>query len=130
MAADAQVSSAEKRRNAISRAAVTVAEELNAAAIIAETRFGGTAENIAKMCPSLSICAVTSDKRAAQRLALTYATRSFVRPDGDRAGLELARELHDKQYFGENDKLTVVIVSGRQPGVSGDTDTVRVRIIE
>ena len=118
------------KRNAISRAAVTVAEEVGATAIIAETTSGATASNIAKMRPHLPICAVTSSPRTAQQLALTYATRSFVRPDGEKAGLELARELQAQQYFGEVESMVAVIVSGKQPGVVGGTDTVRVRVIE
>jgi pyruvate kinase len=130
LAAQSPVAKEELRRNAIARAAVTVAEEVGATAIVAETKSGATAANIAKMRPHLPICAVTSSTRAAQQLALTYATRSFVRPDGEKAGLDLARELRDANYFGTNESLTVVIVSGRQPGVAGGTDTVRVRVIE
>ncbi len=124
------MTSSEIRRNAISRAAVTVAEEINAIAIIAETKSGATAANIAVNRPHLPICAVTSSPRAAQQLSLTYATRSFVRPDGEKAGAELARELFTKKYFGDMEKMPVVIVSGRQPGVTGGTDTLRARVIE
>lgn len=118
------------QRNAIAGAAATVAQKVEAKAIIAETKTGATAANIASNRPHLPICAVTSSPRAAQQLALTYATRSFIRPDGEKAGAELARELHTTNYFGEMDKMTVVIVSGRQPGVPGGTDTLRVRVIE
>lgn len=127
---DQVVSDEEVRRNAISRAAVTVADEISATAIIAETKSGATAANIASMRPRVPICAVTSSARAAQQLALTYASRSFIRPDGEKAGTELAKELFAKQYFGEMQQLTAVIVSGRQPGVTGGTDTIRVRVIE
>lgn len=123
------VSEASRRRNAISRAAVNVAKEINATTIIAETKSGATAANIASLRPQLSICAVTSSERAAQQLALTYATRSFIRPDGDTAGYELAKELADENYFGDG-TLVAVIVSGRQPGLSGATDTLRVRVVE
>ena len=119
----------ELSRNAISRAAVDIAHEIDATTIIAETKSGATAANIASMRPQVSICAVTSSPRAAQQLALTYATRSFIRPDGEKAGVELAKELFAQQYFGPMDKLTAVIVSGRQPGLTGATDTIRVRVI-
>lgn len=125
-----EVSDDDASRDAISRAAVEVAHSVRATTIIAETKTGATAANIAAQRPSLPICAVTSSDRAAQQLALTYATRSFVRPDGEKAGPELARELFDTKYFGEMDKLTAVIVSGRQPGVSGGTDSLRVSVIE
>lgn len=117
-------------RNAIAHAAVTIADEVKATAIIAETKSGATAENIAKMRPHLPICAVTSSPRVAQQLALTYATRSFVRPDGEKIGLALAREIQAERGFGDVDQIVTVIVSGRQPGVSGETDTIRVRVIE
>lgn len=120
----------EGKRNAIARAAVTIADEIDATAIIAETKSGATAANIAKMRPHFPICVATSSKRAAQQLALTYATRTFVRPDGEKAGLELARELRSTQYFGNDNEVVAVIVSGRQPGLVGGTDTVRVRVIE
>ena len=117
-------------QNAISTAAVSLAEQLNAAAIFAETRSGATASNIASIRPNLPIISVTSSNRAAQQLALNYANKSFIRPDGEKAGLELARELKAEGYFGEAQRVTIVIVSGRQPGLEGATDTIRVRVLE
>lgn len=118
------------QQDAISTAAVTLAEQLKVSAIVAETKSGATAANIAAHRPNLPIISVTSSLRAAQQLALSYANKSFVRPDGERAGLELAKELKTNGFFGENEKVTVVIVSGRQPGIVGATDTIRVRVLE
>ncbi|MNE89719.1 hypothetical protein D3C80_1871620 [compost metagenome] len=73
---------------------------------------------------------MTSSDRAAQQLALNYANRSFVRPDGERAGLDIARELKDEGFFGDQATATVAIVSGRQPGLIGATDTIKVRVLE
>ena len=117
------------QRTAIGSAAVKLAEELKVKAIVAETKSGATARDIATFRPNLPIISVTSDIRRAQQLALIYANKSFVRPDGEKAGLELARELQAKDYFGAP-KSTIVIVSGRQPGVIGATDTIRVRVLE
>lgn len=118
------------RQDAISAAAVGLAEQLKVSAIVCETKSGATAANIAAHRPSLPIISVTSEPRAAQQLALSYANKSFIRPDGDRAGLDLARELKQQDFFGEEGKLTVAIVSGRQPGLAGATDTIRVRVLE
>lgn len=119
------------RRNAISRAAVAIAEEIDACAIVAETKSGATAENIAACRPHLRIVAVTSVPRVAQQLALTYGTRSFIRPDGENIGFDLARDLQSEKYFNNGSHpATVVIVSGQQPGQTGGTDTIRVRVIE
>lgn len=117
-------------RDAISHAAVDLSEQLGAKAIVAETKSGATAANIAAHRPNLPIISVTSELRSAQQLALSYATKSFVRPDGERAGLELTKELHANNFFGTTDPIRVVIVSGKQPGLIGGTDTIRVRIIE
>lgn len=117
-------------RDAISVAAVGLAEQLDAAAIVAETKSGATAANIAANRPNLPIISVTSEPRAAQQLALSYANKSYIRPDGEKAGFTLAKELSDKGFFGKETPVTVVIVSGRQPGLIGGTDTIRVRVLE
>lgn len=117
-------------RDAIGVAAVNLADQLGAHAIVAETKSGATAAQIAARRPNLPIISVTSEARSAQQLALSYANKSFVRPDGERAGLELARELKAKGFFGTDEPVTIVIVSGRQPGLIGGTDTIRVRVLE
>lgn len=118
------------QRTAIGSAAVKLAEHLKVHAIIAETRSGATANDIAAFRPNLPIVSVTSESRTAQQLALAYANKSFVRPDGEKAGLDIARELKDQSFFGEVSPVKVVIVSGRQPGIIGATDTIRVRVLE
>jgi len=118
----------EKRRDSISHAAVQIAERLYASAIIVETKSGATAANIAKHRPNLPIISVTSELRTAQQLSLSYANRSYVRPDGDNVGYEIARELKDQGYFSE-EPTTVVVVSGKHPGVIGATDTIKVQTV-
>ena len=118
------------QRDAIAAAAVSLAEQLGVDAIVAETKSGATAVNIAAHRPILPIISVTSELRAAQQLALSYANKSFVRPDGETAGLTLANELNSQGFFGDKEQVRVVIVSGRQPGLVGTTDTIRVRVLE
>ena len=112
---------------AICAAAKSLASQLDARAIIAETKSGATAAQIAAHRPSRPIISVTSEPRVAQQLALLYANKSFCRPDGERAGLELAKELVEQGFF--DARSTVVLVSGRQPGLMGATDTIRVRTL-
>jgi len=114
--------------DAISAAAVSLAEQLKVDAIIAETKSGATAWNIAGHRPNLPIISVTSEVKAAQQLALSYANRSYVRPDGAEAGFDLATELKNDGFFGE-DTVKVIIVSGQQPGIIGTTDTIKVRAL-
>jgi len=115
--------------DAISTAAVSLAEQLGVDAIIAETKSGATAANIAGHRPNLPIISVTSEMRSAQQLGLNYANRSYVRPDGEEAGFDLAKELKAAGLFGEG-RTTVIIVSGQQPGIIGTTDTIKVRVLE
>ncbi|WIO46280.1 pyruvate kinase [Candidatus Southlakia epibionticum] len=119
-----------RRRNAIARAAVEVAERVDADLIIAETKSGATAARIAALRPELPIIAVTPSPRVAQQLALSYATRSYVRDDEEHAGVNVAKELLTTGKYSSNGRLVVVVVSGRQPGATGGTDTLRVRVIE
>jgi len=115
--------------DAISTAAVKLAEQLDVAAIIAETKSGATASSIAAHRPNMAIISVTSEMQTAQQLGLSYANRSYVRPDGEEAGFDLAKELKADGLFGEG-PATVIIVSGQQPGIIGTTDTIKVRVLE
>ena len=124
---DHVVDSKAGQRNAISHAAASIADDMRATAIIAETKSGATAHNIAVCRPNLPILAVTSVRRSAQQLSLSYGTRSFIRPDGETAGPSLAKELFENGFFNDKEQITVVVVSGRQPGMSGETDTIKVR---
>jgi pyruvate kinase len=124
-----KIVSLKKQQDAISTAAVSLAEQLDVDAIIAETKSGSTAANIAAHRPNLPILSVTSELRSAQQLALSYANRSYVRPDSSEAGFELATELKAQGFFGDG-PATVIIVSGQQPGVIGKTDTIKVRVLE
>ena len=119
-----------RRRNAIAHAAVEVAERVDADFIIAETKSGATAARIAALRPELPIIAVTPSPRVAQQLALSYATRSYVRDDEEHAGVNVAKELLTMGKYSSNGRLVVVVVSGRQPGATGGTDTLCVRVIE
>lgn len=115
--------------DAISTAAVPLAEQLKVDAIIAETKSGATAATIAAHRPNLPIVSVTSEVRAAQQLALSYANRSYVRDDAAEAGFDLFKELKAEGFFGE-DEAKVIIVSGQQPGIIGTTDTIKVRVLK
>lgn len=111
----------------ISRSAVKTAHYLHAAAIVAETRSGATAAYIAANRPSREIIGVTSNPRVAHQLCLFYGVKSFYRPDTENAGYKLAKDLVGSELLKDGD--TIVLVSGRQPGVMGGTDTIRVRTI-
>jgi len=126
------VESGEKRRKhdaLLSYTAARLATELKARAIVAETSTGATAVNVGAFRPNMPIISVTDSQKTAQKLALSYATRSYVRPSGLGSANKLAEELKAEGYFGE-DPVTLVLVSGHQPGRPGKTDNIQIRTME
>lgn len=118
----------EELQEAISSAVITLAKELKAAAIVAQTKSGATALSIARRRPNMPIVTVTSTPRVASQLALMYASKTFLREDIENVGAKLAQWLKEQGVFTRGDR--VVIVSGRQPGLIGATDTIKVRVLE
>lgn len=113
---------------AISAAVITLAEKLNATAIIAETLTGATALHIASHRSSTPVIAVTSSIITSQQLALVYGVKSYVRPVHKYAASRLTDWLEKMKLLKKGDM--VVTASGKYPGVAGVTDTVKVRIVE
>lgn len=116
------------KADAISAAAVTLAQQLETIAIVARTKSGMTAESIASHRPTLPIISVSPSARVAQQLALLYGNKSFLVEDEPNAGFKLMQRLKQEGFFEEGEHQ-VVIVSGQQTGVSGGTDTIRVRTV-
>ncbi len=114
-------------RTAISRAILNLAKDVDAQAIVAETKSGATAHNIAALRPNIPIIALASDERVAQQLALVYGTKSYVRPADKMAATKLTNWLERNKVLHSGD--IVVTASGHYPGVVGTTDTIKVRML-
>lgn len=115
-------------QHAISSSAINLAKNINAAAIVAETKSGATAREIACRRPETPLIAVTDEERVAQQLTLVYGVKSYVRPASPEAAQRLTDWLRDNKVLRNKD--VVVTVSGRYPGVVGTTDTIKVRVLE
>ena len=113
---------------ALSNAVIKLSDQLNAAAIVAETATGASAKTIACYRPKRTIIAVTSSLRTAQQLALLYGTMSFVRPVDEKQATKLTNWLREKRILHRGD--VIVTASGKHPGVVGTTDTIKVRVLE
>lgn len=116
------------KQTAISSAIITLAEELHAKAIVADTLTGATAKQIAAHRSPIPIIAVTSDPMTAHYLALVYGTKSYVRPVDKHAASKLTDWLRKSHLFDKGDM--VVTASGKYPGVVGTTDTIKARVLE
>lgn len=118
----------QSRQGAISSAIITLAENLQAKAIVAETMSGATALQISSHRSDIPIIAVTSTSNTAQQLALVYGTKSYVRPVDKYAASKLSDWLRQTRLLAKGDM--VVTASGKYPGVVGTTDTIKVRVLE
>lgn len=116
------------RQSAISSAIITLAENLHARAIVAETLSGATALEISSHRSDIPVIAVTSSTMTAHQLALVYGTKSYVRPVDKFAAQKLSDWLRQTRLFAKGDMI--VTASGKYPGVVGTTDTIKVRVLE
>lgn len=122
-----QIDPENTRQSAIVSAAVTLTEEVDATAIVAETKSGATAVQISARRPNHPIIAVTSQDRVANQLALVYGVKSFVRRDSKMAATKLTNWLEKSKTLKKGD--VIVTASGQYPGVVGTTDTIKVRVL-
>ncbi len=116
------------RQSAICQAIINLADTIKAKAIVAETKSGATALQLSARRPTRPIIAVTSDARVAQQLAISFGTKSYVRPDDKHAATKLTNWLRSNKVLDKGDMI--VTASGEYPGVVGTTDTIKVRILE
>ncbi len=116
------------KQSAICNAIVQLAQLIRAKAIVAETKSGETALQIAGRRPKVPIIAVTPDKIVAHQLAIVFGTKSYIRPTGRLAAQKLTNWLSSHKVLAKGD--VVVTASGQHPGVVGATDTIKVRVIE
>lgn len=116
------------RQEAICNTIISLANDIGAKAIVAETKSGATALQICARRPAQPIIAVTSDIGVAQQLAICFGIKSYVRPDNRLAATKLTDWLLKNKVLHAGDM--VVTASGRYPGVVGTTDTIKVRMLE
>jgi pyruvate kinase len=112
---------------AMASAVINLAANMHAKAIVAETKSGATALQIASHRPSISVIAVTPDAQVAQQLALVYGVKSYIRPAVRQAANKLTDWLHQHKLLQKGD--IIVTASGKYPGVVGTTDTIKVRVL-
>lgn len=115
------------KNQAIPKAVISLAREIEATAIIAETKSGATAIQVSSNRSKCPIIAVTSSDRVAQQLAIVYGTKSYVKQDSKIQGDKLEGWLLKDKVLPKGS--TIVTASGRYPGVVGTTDTIKVRML-
>ncbi len=111
--------------SSIASAAITLAHQIQAKAIVAETASGRTARNIAAHRPQMPIIMATNNLRVAQQLAIVYGGKPYYLKSPKKAGDKAINKLREDQKLDAGD--VVVLTYGEDPGVAGGTDTIKVR---
>ncbi len=126
--ADYQLSHERDIKNALAGSILSLAKSIDAPVIIAETKSGATALQIAARRPEAALIAVTGEARTAQQLALVYGVQSYMRPAEMQAAQKLTDWLYENNDLGKGDAV-VTVSSGSTPGVSGLSDTIKIRTL-
>ena len=111
---------------AVSQAAITMANHLDAAAILTLTETGFTSRSISKYRPGCPILAVSSSERVVRRLALNWGVTALLyegERDDDAMLAYAARRSRELGYIERGDLLVATVGVSRR---TGSTNTIRV----
>ncbi len=112
--------------NAVARSAVSLAEAVNARAVVAFTASGNTAFRMARERPNLLLVVMTPEVRVKRKLSLLWGAYSFFsKVQGYEAAIKEAREIIKIEKLAEQGDA-IVVVAGMPFGVSGSTNSIRV----
>ena len=112
--------------NAVSRSAVSLAEAVNAKAVVAFTASGNTAFRMARERPNLLLVVMTPEVKVKRKLSLLWGAYSFFsKVQGYEAAIKEAREIIKIEKLAEQGDA-IVVVAGMPFGVSGSTNSIRV----
>ncbi len=112
---------------AISHAACTVAQDINADAIIAVTMSGFTAERLSRFKPTCPIVACSTESRVAYQTNLLFDTIPLVIKQEEDAEALFESAIHQAELAGIiRHGSKVVLTAGLPLGVSGKTNMIRV----
>jgi pyruvate kinase len=115
---------------ALMHAAISLADDVDACALIVPTATGGTVRACAKYRHRRPIIALAHDGRVANQLALEWAVRPTTMPAAESvdelidAALEQARD-----YAGLESGSRAVLTAGRRTGTAGATNLITLREI-
>lgn len=117
--------------DAISYGACHIAQQIQAACIVAYTSSGSTALRVSKYRPKTPILAITHNPDVARRLALSWGIEPYVvaRPENVDAMFQRGAQLALETGIARKGEL-VVITAGIPTGIPGSTNLVKVHRVE
>ena len=112
--------------NAVSRSAVSLAESVNASAVVAFTASGNTAYRMARERPNLLLVVMTPEISVKRKLSLLWGAYPFLsKVQGYEAAIQEAKEIISEESLAKQGD-SIVVVAGMPFGVSGSTNSIRV----
>ena len=125
---DRALGGVESQHDALGRAACVLAEQMNAAAIVAVTRSGETARVISHYRPRPQIIAITDSPGILRRLGLMWGVEGMViehlSDDSDKALQEIQEQLGNSGMVGRGE--FVVLLAGQPFFARGSTNFIKV----
>lgn len=118
------------RGGAITRAAVTIADQIGARYVCAFTQSGDSARRLSRLRPKRQIFAFTPDERVWNQMALAWGVQPIRVPmveHTDEMTEQVDSQLIEKGLAIEGD--VVVIAAGSPPGQAGSTNLIKVHKI-
>jgi pyruvate kinase len=116
--------------DAIGEATVTIAHDLNAAAIMASTYSGYTARMVSRYRPSAPIIGVTGALSSYQRLALSWGVRPLLVAQASSTDETLAFAVDGALRQGLVRKGDLVVITAGVPaGIPGNTNLIKVQTV-
>ena len=113
--------------DAVAEAAVTIAHDLQAAAILCATESGGTARSVAKFRPRTTVLAVTPSEQTCRRLALFWGVQPLLMPAPTSVESLLAESAAAAERAGYLKPGNLfVLTSGTPLGKPGSTNLIKV----
>lgn len=116
--------------DAVAEAAVTIAHDQQAKAILCATETGGTARSVAKFRPRAQVLAVTPSEETCRRLALVWGVQSLLMPPPtsvDSLLIESTAVAAQSGYLELGDLF--VLTSGTPLGKPGSTNLIKVHYL-
>jgi len=117
--------------NAVCDAACRAARDVNAKAIVALTKSGGTARNVSKFRPRQPIVAATPDVKTYHQLSLSWGVYPVVSLEQHEYQDLLTHAVDCAKQIDMVDRGDVaVIVAGMPLGLTGNTNVLQVNVVE
>lgn len=115
---------------AVSHAACTMAEDMQASAIVTVTKSGFTARMISKYRPECPIIAAATDERVARQLSMSWGVIPIKAESKETSDELFDHALELSRDTGIVSSGDVVVITGGVPlGISGTTNVVKVEIV-